>query len=449
MREDVSNNPGRHSRYETKWYHRQPSFWFRKDRPRPEGHRLAPEVVRFDAEPGVTPSEKPPVRIFLGTEPLQARAERIFLWSVKQHRDPARVYEIYLMKDLKGYDRHGWKTGFTNFRYAIPGLAGNHGRAIYNDVDQIYLADPAEMFDMDMKGAGALAINPGEDSVMLIDCDVMAKHWPIAEVGLPGMKKKRFRNAATELKLWGELPGVWNARDDEFNAAQSKCFHFTTLQTQPWRPFPDQIRYSDHPDGEVWFALERSADRARFTGFTREKPSPSFAAALARLGNGSPAATDAAADAAEIAKLASATGAKTVLDYSAPAPGGAARAWSGLAVTARDVSKAPFAEPVTGSFDGVVAIDSLSGVPEEDVAWALDELFAAAGRFVYVSVVSDASRMMEGAAPLPAEWWKMQLELAANRTPGRRWKLLVAGESASGDEKAHAFGGGAEQARAA
>src|SRR3546814_3397096 len=90
------------------------------------------ELVALDPLSGVTPSEKPPVRIFLGTEPAQHRAERVFVWSILQARDPARRYEIYLMKDLKGFDRDRWKTGFTNYRYAIPDLAGKAGRAIYN-----------------------------------------------------------------------------------------------------------------------------------------------------------------------------------------------------------------------------------------------------------------------------------------------------------------------------
>ena len=146
----MSASPAQRQKFKMRWYHRRPKFWLKRDRPRAPGFRDAPEVVRFDPEPGVTPSEKPPVRIFLGTEPLQARAERVFLWSVKAVRDPARAYEIHLMKDLAGYSRDGWTTGFTNYRYAIPALGGEHGRGVYNDVDQIYLADPAPMFDLDM-----------------------------------------------------------------------------------------------------------------------------------------------------------------------------------------------------------------------------------------------------------------------------------------------------------
>ena len=87
------------------------------------------------------------------------------------HRDPARAYEIHLMSDLEGFDRSAWKTGFTQYRYAVPALAGYQGRAIYNDVDQIYLADPAELFDLDMRlgeGTGAaIGINLIEVAVKL------------------------------------------------------------------------------------------------------------------------------------------------------------------------------------------------------------------------------------------------------------------------------------------
>ena len=249
--------------FKTRWHHRRPSYWFRKDRDRPEGHRDAPELVRFAVAPGVVPSGKPPVRIYLGTEPAQARAERVFLCSVQRHRDPSRQYDVYLMKDIKGFDRRGWKTGFTNYRYAIPTWAGGEGRAIYNDTDQIYLSDPAELFDMDMQGAGVLSVTGRDNSVMLIDCAKMLPLWNF-DAAREGGRHRQFRDALHGAGLWRQMPGEWNARDGEYVAGRSKCFHFTTLQTQPWQPFPDQLRYQPHPDGEVWFALEREADAAGF-----------------------------------------------------------------------------------------------------------------------------------------------------------------------------------------
>jgi hypothetical protein len=67
----------------------------------------------------VARSAKPPVRIVVGTEPSQSRAERVFVWSVEQARDPARAYEIYLMRDLAA-TTGALLTGFTNCRFAIP-----------------------------------------------------------------------------------------------------------------------------------------------------------------------------------------------------------------------------------------------------------------------------------------------------------------------------------------
>ena len=99
----------------------------RAERGRSPGVRARPECRVLGVRHGATPSPRPPVRIFLGTEPAQHRAERVFVWSIEQVRDPGRVYEIHLMSDLAGFRRLGWLTGFTNYRFAVPHLAA--GRA--------------------------------------------------------------------------------------------------------------------------------------------------------------------------------------------------------------------------------------------------------------------------------------------------------------------------------
>ena len=115
-----------------------------------------PQCVVLPVRAGLTPCDKPPVRIFLGTEPAQYRAERVFLWSIEQVRDPSRIYHIYLMKELSGFNSRRWLTGFTNYRFAIPHFAGGEGRAIYNDVDQVYLEDPGQLFDSGLGEHGYL-----------------------------------------------------------------------------------------------------------------------------------------------------------------------------------------------------------------------------------------------------------------------------------------------------
>ena len=98
--------------YKTHWYNRRLSYMLRKHRTLPPGTRAIPELVRLDADMNVDSKNKPPVRIFVGSEPSQYRAERVLVWSIAKYRDPGRAYEIYLMKDLTGFNRDRWKTGF-------------------------------------------------------------------------------------------------------------------------------------------------------------------------------------------------------------------------------------------------------------------------------------------------------------------------------------------------
>lgn len=425
---------------------------------RPPGHRAAPVLVRLDPEPGVTPSKAPPVRIFVGSEPAQYRAERVLVWSVAKVRDPARAYEIHLMKDLAGFDRSGWKTGFTNYRYAIPHLAGGTGRAIYNDVDQIYLGDPAELFDADMGGRGVLSIDDKETSVMLIDCEKMAPLWKLDEVHRL-QKHKHYRALAHEAGLWGHMPGVWNARDHEYVPGESKLLHYTILHTQPWEPFPEHLRYEVNANAGVWNALEREADAAGFTLFTKEQPSARYGELLGMYAamheEGRPESGHSAAKTFSgislvehvepVARLCRETGAETLLDFGAgkgglyeddPAhPAGSRhkrmKDWPGVAVTCYDPGYAPFSGPYEGSYDGVITTDVLEHIPEEDIAWVLDDLFAQARKFVYaVAACYPAKKVMPDGSNAhctqqPPSWWVGQLELAARRNPGIRWVLCT------------------------
>lgn len=445
--------------FKTRYYHKRLGHLLRLERGRPEGTRDEPELVAFDPLPGVVPSEKPPVRIYLGTEPAQHRAERVFVWSVLQHRDPARRYEIYLMKDLKGFDRERWKTGFTNYRYAIPHMAGGTGRAIYNDVDQVYLADPAELFDIDMQGAGQMCIAERETAVMLLDCEKMAKVWR-REDAERGEKHKVFRNRVAEVPgLFRELSGVWNARDHEYEPGVSKLLHYTTLQSQPWRPFPKELRYRDNPNGDVWFEMERAADAAGFTVFTEEQPSQSYRRLLEMYQTMHEEGWAQAQWSAErtfdgkslehhirpIAGLIRETGAETLLDYGsgkakvyAPYPGEPAgsrfkalKDWGDVKITCYDPGYEPFAGPIEPAYDGVICTDVLEHIPADDIPWVLDKLFRHARRFVYaVAACYPARKQLPDGQNAhctlqePA-WWREQMEGAARREPGVKWQLCA------------------------
>jgi hypothetical protein len=375
-----------------------------------------------------------------------------------KHRDPSRRYEIHLMKDLAGFNRDRWKTGFTCYRYGIPALAGGTGRAIYNDVDQIYLADPAGLFDLDMRGKGQLGIDERETSVMLLDCERMSRIWHYADAQR-GQKHKMFRSVVHESDEWGLLPAVWNARDGEYVAGTSKLLHFTTLQTQPWRPFPSELRYEPHPLAAVWTALEREADAAGFTVFTKERPSARFGELIelnrqmhqqGSYANGKTATETFCGKSlrdhvAPIAALAKECGARTILDYGSgkgqmyePFPGTPTGsrwktlgAWNGVKVTCFDPGYAPFADPVEERHDGVISTDVLEHVADDDIPWVLDELFRHAGRFVYaVAACYPAHKILPNGENAhvtlqPDNWWREQMEAASRRRPGVLWVLRV------------------------
>jgi mitochondrial fission protein ELM1 len=376
----------------------------------------------LDVADGVARSLKPPVRIFIGTEPAQYRAERVFLWSVEQVRDPSRVYEIYRMIDLAGFERRRWLTGFTNYRFAIPHFAGGDGRAIYNDVDQIYLRDPAELFDMEMAAHGFLSITPRDTSVMLIDCARMAAIWPLNAV--QHHRRKRIE-AMTRAKggLWGTLPREWNARDEEYVAGRSNVLHYTTIHTQPWQPFPERFVYQPNAVGRVWLEMEDAADRAHYQLFSAQHPSSRFDALRTQASQ-----TTAVRITDGLEELLTDARASTVLDVqlSPSAPCVAERA--GWSVTCCALIDAGVDAIPQREFDAIVCAGTLASVPDEDIPWLLDTLFRRARRCVYLSVdveshpVADGMARRDGRDP---SWWSTRIDRASAWHPTVHWKLVL------------------------
>ena len=337
--------------------------------------RQRPEKIILGVRPGHRPSDKPPVRIFLGSERRQFRAERVFIWSIEKYRDPSRIYEIHLLKGLKGYVSGFWITGFTNYRFAIPHFCDYQGRAIYNDVDQVWLTDPAELFDREMGNAGFLSINDHDTSVMLIDCQKMAGVWNRETV--VRSTRKRIEARARAAGLWGEMEGRFNARDKEYVPGESACVHFTTLHTQPWRPFPEWFVYRDNPTGSLWFDLEREADEARFLPVSAMRPSagwPDTALALS-----------ARRDGPEITQL---LGARRD-----PALHASSRTIHGL----------------------------LEQVPDGDLPWVLDRLFSLSDSIEIG--LHEPIWIRRGKPRRSLHFWIEQMHLAERLNPGTRWRL--------------------------
>ncbi|MGY6555049.1 MAG: ELM1/GtrOC1 family putative glycosyltransferase [Wenzhouxiangella sp.] len=337
---------------------------------RPPAWREQPEKIILGVRNGERPSSLPPVRIYLGTERGQFRAERIFIWSVEKNRDPSRIYEIYLMRDLRGFQRRFWLTGFTNYRFAIPAFANYRGRAIYNDTDQIYLKDPALLFDTPMGEAGFLSINDRDTSVMLIDCERMREVWNAGDVRKLGRKPLEAR--ARKAGLWGKLDDGWNARDSEYDPATSHLVHFTTLHTQPWRPFPDEFVYFDNPTDPLWQKLEEEADAAGFLPVTARRPSEQWPAACAKL----PSAR-----------------------------------W-------RDLLGPESSEPIS---ETLLVQDLLERLPDADLPWVLERLFSLSPRLSIE--INEPIRHSTERTRRSLWFWLQSLEAASRLQPHTRWTL--------------------------
>ncbi len=380
-------------------------------------YREHPDSVILGVVPGAEPSPKPPVRIFLGTEEGQYRAERVFVWSVLQVRDPGRIYEIHLMNNVAGFDRRGWRTGFTCYRFAIPDFAGGSGKAIYNDVDQIYLADPALLFDLDLDGHGYLAIDARDTSVMLIDCAKMLPWWNRAAASAPGAKGPLTSKPAEVPGLWGELDPHWNARDLEYHEGRTKCLHYTALHQQPWNPFPEVFSYHQNPLAYIWHDLERSADTAGFEVFTAEAPSPGFRAALGsnRPSEAPPPAQGLLSSAAEA--LLRRTEARRVLLTGLTGMSTAPLTASGAEIVRHDFAQAQGRLP-EGRFDAVVAAGIFERIPGGDANWVLRALFGAAERALILRIA------VTGAAGVgSAAWWRRRIEAIGAHYPLVSWHL--------------------------
>lgn len=372
-----------------------------------------PDRVVFGVRPGNTPSAKPPIRIFLGSERNQFRAERVFLWSVEKHRDPGRVYEIYLMKDLKGFKGRFWLTGFTNYRFAIPLFCGFRGRAIYNDTDQVYLRDPAELFDRDMNGAGFLSINDRDTSVMLIDCERMAGVW--SRDAVYSDSRKRLEARARADKLWGPMDAIWNARDKEYVPGESACVHFTTLHTQPWRPFPGQFVYFGNPTGDLWPELEAEADRDAFMPVSAIRPSRDWPEAALELSS-RPDGTE-------------------LLGLLGPNPDLASRGFPPDPPSQAKGGTSSSPSPSEGESGGTRAereplTEILERLPDADIPWVLERLFSAYDRLIIKlrePLISRGSRVRRS-----RHFWLQQFERASILHPRTRWKLIRGRETVRG-----------------
>jgi len=400
-------------------------------------------------------ADRAPVEIYLETEAAQHRANRVFVWSIEKVWDPGREVRIHLMSEMSGFKRRLWTTGFTNFRFAIPALAGGQGRAIHNDRGQIYLADPGLLFDQKMENAALLSISDSESSVMLIDCERMDSVWTL-EDAQHAIRRSMLDKASMQTGLRGDLDPGWNARDEEFEPGESHLLHYSTLHTQPWRPFPERLVYCDGFYTKLWHELEREAIAQGFELFHRDAPSQAFEARLERLralprsemGSGIGVSGELAGAIEEQVRR---TKASSLLELAPDLRGDTEQRPGryGLDVERRIGLLEWLGEtPGEPDFDGVVCVEGLEALPIWDIPWIIESLFERASRFVFVAVRCPESvprrRFLLASAGTcyTPEWWRSHFEAAAVRHPEISWLLMTARGFEFEPERVHVRRGG-------
>lgn len=372
-----------------------------------------PELDGFKPAPGITPvvlearkgaPAMPAVRIFLSTRPEHHRAERVFFYALQRVRNPDRRYEIYPIADLPISEKHG---GFGNDRFAVPELAGRRGRALYNEVGQIYFADPADLFDLPMDGHGYLSPSPIDTEVMLIDCSRMAGCWSLDRVQRLGSQALQDL-ALAEPGSWGALDCRWHARDQGYRPGRTRLLHYANPSLQPWQPMPERYSYHFNPSAEVFHSLELAADREGYEVYSAASPSPGFLPACAREAGEPQTLPDGFVrgwlESGDRQLALALVGAWRQGDAGTPT----ATHWS--LVQLRQENLPP---------QDVIAVNGLERLPPEDLPWLLDRLFRLGRRKVLVKATLGAKGSMIGTL----EGWRALLRRIAQRYPDRSWQL--------------------------
>jgi hypothetical protein len=184
------------------------------------------------------------IRVFIGSNPIYAEQEKVLEYSIREHTQAA-VEIIFMRPGENGLTACGC-TGFTQFRYCVPELAGRQGFAIYLDVDMIVLADIATLYEYRRAGAW-VCLKGGRTEVSVIDCTLRIR--PKAQ--LCGMEKS-LALSLTQQYMKKQIPLDWNVRDKVTEGM--KLLHFTNLRTQPWLG-------KQHPNPEAMAVLREYEDR--------------------------------------------------------------------------------------------------------------------------------------------------------------------------------------------
>lgn len=221
------------------------------------------------------------IRVFVGSDIRMQEhgAELVLEHTIRKHA--SLPVDITWMRAVKGDPDWGecWERGremyrpytgqhatdFTTFRFAVPELCKFEGRAIYLDSDMLVRADIAELWNIQTK-VGYACCGPRTD-VAVIRCEKFRfPEWPSIEaMKRSGWRIGTYTHLLSKYQQFdlGALPSSWDCLDGKgFHETKTKLIHYTSMATQPWRPWPESFAYKPHPCKVVadeWFAAFKEA----------------------------------------------------------------------------------------------------------------------------------------------------------------------------------------------
>lgn len=229
------------------------------------------------------------IRVFIGSGEASAVERKVLIYSIR--KNTKSDVDIYVFNgthnSLEKNDeppvplnmslrvKYKNTTEFSNYRFLIPELCKQDGRAIFVDSDTICLADIGMLFHQDMNGFDVIAKknayqHSGEDkwglSVMLMDCSRcrfdVEQYWDEIEQGK--YSSSDYHQLSPRFLKYhpikvGPLDPHWN--DFDQYSKDTKLIHYTNLYSQPWKS-------AGHKHGKLWFDY---FNEARIKGYVTDE----------------------------------------------------------------------------------------------------------------------------------------------------------------------------------
>ncbi len=205
-----------------------------------------------------------PIRVFIGADESQLLGARVLEYSIRKHTPVPVVcdtmQEVHVRKPK--HPKNQSRTQFSFNRFAIPGLAGYRGRALYLDADMLVFRNIQELWDIPFDGARVLHAPSStpqrakQFSVMLLNCEEL--RWDVDEI-VQGMDDEAYDYEGLMYDLCIEspervqerVPPGWNSLE-QYEPDVTSLIHYTDMRTQPWVS-------RKNPNGDIWVEYLKAA----------------------------------------------------------------------------------------------------------------------------------------------------------------------------------------------